>query len=63
MMADMKAGDIKLQSLAERMMSAPIDDKVLAIQAVVSELVQEQLVTHRHMMRMHEHMTTQPPMK
>jgi hypothetical protein len=63
MMAEMKAGDVKLQSLADRMMSAAGDEKVPAIQDVVSELVQEQLATHRHMMRMHDQMMSQVPMK
>ncbi len=61
MMTDMKASDARLQSLTDRMTSAKGDDKVPAIQDVVSELVKGQLTLHQHMMMMHEHMMPQMP--
>jgi competence protein ComGF len=63
MMAEMKAADARVQSLADRMVSARGSEKVPAIQDVVSELVKDQLSMHQHMMVMHDHMMSQMPMK
>ena len=50
MMADMQASDAKLEALATKMKSAQGQAKVLAMQDVVDQLVQNQLEMHRHMM-------------
>ena len=63
MMAEMKAADARLQPLAERMVSAKGDEKVPAIQDVVTELVKDQLGMHQHLIMMHDHMMSQMPMK
>ena len=63
MMADMKAADARLQSLADKMTSARSDEKVQAIQDVVSALVKDQLDMHQHMAMMHDHMMSQMPKK
>lgn len=63
MMGDMKAADARLQSLAEKMKSAKGNEKVQAIQDVVSELVNDQLTMHQHMAMMHDHMMSQMPKK
>src|SRR5574338_676711 len=56
MMADMKAADARLEALAEKMDLAQGDDKVRAIQDVVSELVKNQIDMHQRMAMMHDHM-------
>ena len=63
MMADMKAADARLEALAQTMKSASGNDKVRAMQELVTELVQNQVDMHRHMAMMHEHMMSQMPHK
>ena len=63
MMADMKAADARLEALSDRMKSAQGDEKIRAIQDVVSELVKNQVDMHRQMGMMHEHMMSQMPHK
>ena len=45
------------------MKSASGNDKVRAMQELVTELVQNQVDMHRHMAMMHEHMMSQMPHK
>jgi len=60
MMADMKAADARLEALALTMTSARGDGKVAAMQALLAELVKNQVDMHRHMAAMmHEHMMSQ----
>ena len=59
MMAGMKAGDARLEALAQTMTSARGDDKVAAMQALLTELVTNQVDMHRHMGMMHDHMMSQ----
>lgn len=59
MKATMKANDARLQSLVETMKSSKGDEKVRAIEEVVTQLVNDQLAMHRHMEMMHEHMMGQ----
>jgi hypothetical protein len=56
MMAEMKAGDGKLDELVTQMNAAAGDAKVNATVAVVSELVRQQKAMHERMGHMHEHM-------
>ena len=63
MMADMKAADARLEALAQTMKSASGNDKVRAMQELVTELVQNQVDMHRQMAMMHEHMMSQMPHK
>jgi hypothetical protein len=63
MMADMKAADARLEALAQTMTSARGDDTVVAMQALLSELVKNQIDMHRHMAMMHDHMMSQMPHK
>ena len=63
MMADMKAADARLEALAQKMTSARGDDKVAAMQALLTELVKNQVDMHRHMAMMHDHMMSQMPHK
>ena len=56
MMADMKAGDAKLDALIKDMNSATGESKVNAIAAVVNELVRQHKSMHGRMGQMHEHM-------
>jgi hypothetical protein len=63
MMADMKAADARLEALAQTMTSARGDDKVAAMQALLTELVKNQVDMHRHMAMMHDHMMSQMPPK
>jgi len=63
MMADMKAADTRLEALAQTMTAARGDDKVAAMQALLSELVKNQVDMHRHMAMMHDHMMSQMPHK
>ena len=59
MMADMKAADARLEALAQTMTSARGDDKVAAMQTLLTELVKNQVDMHRHMAMMHDHMMSQ----
>jgi hypothetical protein len=59
MMADMKAADARLEPLAQTMISARGDDKVAAMQALLTELVKNQVDMHGHMAMMHDHMMSQ----
>ena len=63
MMADMKAADARLEALVQTMASARGDDKVTAMQALLTELVENQVDMHRHMAMMHDHMMSQMPHK
>ena len=63
MMADMKAADTRLEALAQTMTSARGDGKVAAMQALLTELVKNQVDMHRHMAMMHDHMMSQMPHK
>lgn len=56
MMAEMKAGDAKLDALVSEMNAATDNAKVNAIAAVVSELVRQHKAMHQHMGQMHQHM-------
>ena len=61
MMADMKAADARLEALAQTMKSASGDDKVRAMQEVVTELVRNQIDMHRQMSMMHDQMMAPMP--
>jgi L-2-hydroxyglutarate oxidase LhgO len=63
MLADMKAADARLEALAQTMTSARGDDKVAAMQALLTELVKNHVDMHRHMAMMHDHMMSQMPHK
>jgi hypothetical protein len=63
MMSDMKAADARLEALVQTMKSASGNDKVRAIQQLVTELVQNQVDMHHQMAMMHEHMMSQMPHK
>ena len=63
MMADMKAADARLEALAQTMKSAGANDKVRAMEALLTELVQNQVAMHRHMSMMHDQMMAQMPHK
>ena len=56
MMAEMKAGDAKLDALVKDMNAAAGEAKVTAMSAVVSELVRQHKAMHGHMGQMHEQM-------
>jgi hypothetical protein len=56
MMAEMKAGDAKLDALVKAMNSATGDTKTDAIAAAVDELVRQHKSMHGRMGQMHEHM-------
>ncbi len=56
MMADMKAGDAKLDALIKDMNAATGESKVNAIAGVVNELVRQHKSMHGRMGQMHEHM-------
>jgi hypothetical protein len=56
MMADMKAGDAKLDALVKEMNAAAGDARVNAVAAVVNELVRQHKAMHGHMGQMHEQM-------
>ena len=56
MMAEMKAGDAKLDALVEDMNAAAGEAKVNAIAAVVNELVQQHKSMHGRMGQMHQQM-------
>jgi hypothetical protein len=63
MMSDMKAADARLEALAQTMTSASGNDKVRAMQELLTELVQNQVDMHRQMSMMHDHMMSQMPHK
>ena len=63
MMADMKAADARLEALAQTMKSASGNDKVRAMQELLTELVQNQVDMHRQMSMMHDQMMSQMPHK
>ena len=56
MMAEMKAGEARLDALVKDMNSAAGDARVTAVAAVVNELVQQHKAMHGHMGQMHQHM-------
>jgi hypothetical protein len=56
MMAEMKAGEAKLDALVKEMNAAAGDAKVTALAAVVNELVRQHKVMHGRMGQMHQHM-------
>jgi hypothetical protein len=56
MMAEMKAGDAKLDALVKDMNAANGEAKVTAIAAVVTELVQQHKAMHGRMGQMHQQM-------
>jgi hypothetical protein len=56
MMADMKAGDAKLDALVKDMNAATGEARVTAIAAVVNELVHQHHAMHGRMGQMHQHM-------
>jgi hypothetical protein len=59
MMSEMKATDARLDALAQTMKSARGDAKMLAMQALLAELVQNQIAMHEHMSMMHTMMMSQ----
>jgi hypothetical protein len=63
MMSDMKAADARLEALVQTMKSASGDDKVRAMQELLTALVQNQVDMHRQMSMMHDHMMSQMPHK
>ena len=56
MMAEMKAGDAKLDALVKDMNDAKSDAKVNAVAAVVNELVRQHKAMHGRMGQMHQQM-------
>ena len=56
MMADMKAGDAKLDALVKEMNAAAGDARADAVAAVVNELVRQHKAMHGRMSQMHEQM-------
>jgi hypothetical protein len=56
MMAEMKAGDARLETLVKAMNAAAGDAKTNAIAAVVNELVAQHRQMHAHMNHMHHEM-------
>jgi hypothetical protein len=56
MMAEMKAGDARLDALVKDMNDAKGDAKVNAVAAVVSELVRQHKAMHGRMGQMHQQM-------
>ncbi len=56
MMAEMKAADARLESLAANMKSAQGDEKIRAMQDLLDQLVQNEISMHREMAMMHDHM-------
>jgi hypothetical protein len=56
MMAEMKAGDAKLDALVKEMNAATGNTKVNAVAAVVNELVGQHKAMHEHMGHMHQEM-------
>lgn len=56
MMAEMKAGDAKLDGLVKEMNTASGNAKVAAIAVVVNELAAQHKAMHEHMGQMHQQM-------
>lgn len=56
MLAEMKAGDERLDALVKEMNAARGDAKVAAIAAVVTELATQHKAMHEHMGHMHQQM-------
>jgi hypothetical protein len=56
MMAQMKAGDARLDALVKEMNSAKGESKVDAVAAVVTELINQHKAMHGHMGQMHQMM-------
>jgi hypothetical protein len=56
MMAQMKAGDDRLDALVKEMNAASGDAKINAVAAAVTELVRQQRSMHEHMGQMHQQM-------
>jgi hypothetical protein len=56
MMAEMKAGDARLDALVKEMNSAKGEPRIDAVAAVVTELVNQHKAMHGHMGQMHEMM-------
>lgn len=56
MMAEMKAGDAKLDALVKEMNAAGSNAKIDAVAAVVNELVRQHKAMHGHMGQMHQQM-------
>ena len=56
MMAEMKAGDARLDALVKDMNAAAGDKRVTAMMAVINELVRQHSSMHVHMGQMHEQM-------
>jgi hypothetical protein len=56
MMAEMKAGEVKLDALVKEMNSATGEAKTSAMAAVVNELVRQHKSMHGRMGQMHEQM-------
>jgi hypothetical protein len=63
MMTNMKAQDDRLEALAQKMKSAQGDEKIRAMQDLLTELVQSEVGMHRHMAMMHDGMMSQAPGK
>ena len=60
MMAAMKVTDARLEELTRTMKSASGDDKIPAMQELLTALVQNHVDMHRQMSMMHDHMMSQP---
>jgi uncharacterized protein HemX len=56
MMAEMKAGDARLDALVKDMNAAAGEKRVTAMMAVINELVRQHSSMHVHMGQMHEQM-------
>jgi hypothetical protein len=56
MMAEMNAGDAKLDQLVQQMNAASGQSKINATAAVVTELVRQQRSMHQHLGQMHQEM-------
>lgn len=63
MMTEMKAANARLEALALTMTSAHGDQKAIAMQELLTELVRNQVDMHRQMSMMHDHMMSQMPHK
>jgi vancomycin resistance protein YoaR len=62
MMADMKAGDAKLDALVKDMNAATGNAKITAVAAVVNELVRQHKAMQERMSQMHQDMMGGPGM-
>jgi hypothetical protein len=56
MMAEMKAGDARLEALVKDMNAAAGEKRVMSMMAVINELVRQHQSMHGHMGQMHEQM-------